>query len=258
MANTPSKEVTEFLSEKNLKVKEIYETLRGFSTRKLLKDNLDKKSGIYLILNKISGDYYIGSASTSRFYIRFANHLIHGTGSKIVKAAVKKYGLNAFAFIVLEIYSPAGGEPVDRVTNRGLLDLEDFYLKTLLPNYNILTEAGSSFGYTHTNITRIKMATSYSEERRNVIGTLNRGKSMPLDIRAKLRIAKLGKPNPFTERGYAVLCKKVKITNLDSTIWGLFESITAAAKSLNCDRKTVRIAIKKNTNLLKKYKAYYI
>jgi hypothetical protein len=37
------------------------------------------------------------------------------------------------------------------------LDLEDKYLKLLLPNYNILIEVGSSFGYKHTEINRQKM-----------------------------------------------------------------------------------------------------
>jgi len=51
---------------------------------------------------------------------------------------------------------------VTKVNNKQLLDMEDFYLKTLLPNYNILTEAGSSFGYKHTDITRLKMKQNYS------------------------------------------------------------------------------------------------
>lgn len=258
MRNENSPEVTKFLNDKNLKVFGVFETLTAEETRIKLRHDLEAKSGIYLILNKISGDYYIGSASTSKFYTRFASHLIHGTGSKVVKNSVKRHGLSAFAFIVLEIYNPNGGGPVDRETNRGLLDLEDFYLKTLLPNYNILTEAGNSFGYRHTNITRIAMSTSYSEERRRAIGALNRGKTMPEDVRAKISIAKLGKPNPLTEKGLLSLCKKVKITNLDSTVWGLFPSIKSAAKALNCDRKTVRVAIKKNTNLKAKFKAYYI
>ena len=50
--------------------------------------------------------------------------------------------------------------------NKNLLDLEDFYIKSLLPNYNILTEASSSFGYKHTEITRINMKYNYSIERR--------------------------------------------------------------------------------------------
>lgn len=42
-----------------------------------------------------------------------------------------------------------------------MLDLEDKYLKLLLPNYNILTEAGSSFGYKHTEVDRQKKNERY-------------------------------------------------------------------------------------------------
>jgi hypothetical protein len=45
------------------------------------------------------------------------------------------------------------------------LYLEDKYLKLLVPNYNILTEAGSSFGYKHTEIDRQKMKDLYSDAR---------------------------------------------------------------------------------------------
>lgn len=60
--------------------------------------------------------------------------------------ATTKYGINNFAFIVVELYP----EKINVENNKKLLDLEDFYLKCLLPNYNILTEAGSNFGYKHT------------------------------------------------------------------------------------------------------------
>ena len=39
---------------------------------------------------------------------------------------------------------------IDKKNNKKLLVIEDFYLKSLLPNYNILTEAGSSFAYIDT------------------------------------------------------------------------------------------------------------
>ena len=59
-----------------------------------------------------------------------------------------------------------------------MLDLEDKYLKLLLPNYNILTEAGSSFGYKHTEVDRQKMKDIYTDSRREMVGSLNRGKKL--------------------------------------------------------------------------------
>lgn len=161
-----SLELEKFLLEKNLNPVFIYENLSNNTIKTLLKNETRNLSGIYLILNKFTLDYYIGSASTDKLYARFINHLFNFNGSKVVKNAVKKYKISSFAFLVLELFP----EKVNKENNKKLLDLEDFYLKTLLPNYNILTEAGSRFGYKHSEITRIKMKdNNYSDERRKAI-----------------------------------------------------------------------------------------
>ena len=168
-----SEELTKFISEKNLQPVFIYEDLLDKTVKSRVLNDTRGISGIYLILNKVTLDYYIGSASTGRLHARFSNHLFNFNGSKVVKNAVKKYGVSSFAFIVLELFP----EIVNKENNKKLLDLEDFYLKSLLPNYNILTEAGSSFGYKHNETTRLNMKANYSEERRLAIGSLNKGKS---------------------------------------------------------------------------------
>ena len=130
----------------------IYEDFHIESTKNLIRKETNSLNGIYLIFNKITGNYYVGSASTNRFFARFSNNLLYFRGSKVVKLAVKKYKLKNFVFIILELFY----ETVNKENNKKLLDLEDIYLKSLLPNYNILTEAGSSFGYKHTKLSRIK------------------------------------------------------------------------------------------------------
>ena len=150
-------------------------------------------SGIYLILNKVTLDYYIGSASTGKLYAKFINDLFNFNGSKIVKNAVKKYNISSFAFIVLELFP----EIVNKENNKRLLDLEDFYLKSLLPNYNILTEACASFGYKHSEITRLNMQANYSEERRMAIGIFNEGKSLSTSAIKFIRQAALNLTKPL-------------------------------------------------------------
>lgn len=83
-----------------------------------------------MVLNKETLCYYIGSASTGKINSRFTNHLIYLIGSKIIKNSVKKYGLHNFAFIVLELFP----EIVNQENNKKLLNLEDFYIKSLLPD----------------------------------------------------------------------------------------------------------------------------
>lgn len=70
-----------------------YEKLYTHEIRNTILKDLSNLSGIYLIFNKLSGDYYIGSASTGKFYSRFSNHLLYFKGNKILKHAVRKYGL---------------------------------------------------------------------------------------------------------------------------------------------------------------------
>ncbi len=159
LKNTISNRLTEFLIEKELNPFLSYEDLQLDEVKKKISFETRNLSGVYMVLNKVTLDFYIGSASTGKIYSRFYRHLISFNGSKIVKFAVKKYKLTSFAFLILELFP----EIVTKENNNKLIALEDFYLKTLLPNYNILTEAGSSFGYKHTEITRLNMSKFYSQ-----------------------------------------------------------------------------------------------
>ena len=153
------------LSKLKIKYEAIYTNLHIKENRDKMSNDLRNKQGIYMIFNLVTENYYIGSASTNRFMSRFTKHLISLIGSKVVKNSVLKYGLSNFAFIILEYYP----DPINRDNNKLLLQLEDKYLKTLLPNYNILTEAGNSFGYKHSEEIKKKLSDIYSDERREFI-----------------------------------------------------------------------------------------
>ena len=203
-----------------------------------------------MIFNNITGDYYIGSASTNKFYSRFYRHIINLTGSKIVKLAIRKYKLKNFAFLLLELFP----EEVNKSNNKKLLDLEDLYLKSLLPNYNILTEAGNSFGYKHTEIDRIKMKTNYSDERRNLIGNLNKDKIFSDNVKSKMREKALVRtPRLFTGKAIINMKKKYRsiiLYNKDRTVYGEYNSIKIASDSINCSIKTIQKALKTESKIL--------
>lgn len=250
--------VKNFLNEKNLNPVFVYENLKNDIVKRQIVEETKGLSGIYLILNKITLSYYIGSASTGRLKTRFSNHLINFTGSKVVKNAVKKYKLDNFAFIVLELFPVI----VDRENNKKLLDLEDFYLKSLLPDYNILTEAGSSFGYKHTEVTRLKMKAEYSEERRAKIGSLNRDKKLSLDTIESIRKAAdfffkkyNRKKVVYSEEGLLNMKKNsrpVLVKEISGIVYAEYPSVTETANAFNCSVKTVQRALKGETKLLKK------
>jgi group I intron endonuclease len=241
-----------FLKDNKLEPVYLYENLHLDETRKVILENTKNLSGIYLIFNKITGDYYIGSAATNRFYARFSNHLLYFRGSKVLKNAVRKYNLSNFAFLILELFP----EVVNKENNKKLLDLEDFYLKSLLPNYNILTEAGSSFGYKHTELNRIKMRMNYSIYRRELIGKLNRNKKLSEEIILKIREKVLiRKKLSYSDQALLNMkknSKAISLYNLDRTVFGEYSSIVEAAKSINCDPKTIRRALKTDKKILKR------
>src|SRR6266705_1808518 len=240
----PSKIINIFIKDKNIKQVFTFENLEKQEIREKICKEIKHISGIYMILNKITLDYYIGSASTNRLYSRLKSNIIYLTGSKIVKLAIKKYNLSNFAFLVLEIFP----DIVTQKNNKQLLDLEDFYLKSLLPNYNILTEAGNSFGYKHTEITRINMKAKYSLERRLKIGALNRGKTLSKETVEILRkVALIRKPYIYSEQGKLNSKKKSKpllVFNLNGTLYGEYNSITEASISLKCSLKTINRCLK--------------
>jgi NUMOD1 domain len=57
-------------------------------------------------------------------------------------------------------------------------------------------------------------------------------------------------PNPEEATGEGGA--NVKIYNLNYTVYGEYPSITVASKSLNCNEKTIRKALKTEKKLLKK------
>jgi group I intron endonuclease len=228
----------------------IFENLDLENIRKQILNETKGLSGIYMIVNKITKDYYIGSAATNRFYGRFSNHLIYFRGSKIVKSAVKKYGLSNFAFIILDLYPNI----VTKENNKELLNLEDKYLKLLLPNYNILTEAGSSFGYKHTEVDRQKMKDGFNNVRREMISSLNQDKKLSLETIDKMRKKALNKPSMSNKIKNKCITntRPVVLYNLNGTVYGEYSTILDAANSINCNEKTIRRALKTKKGLVKR------
>lgn len=239
----------------------IFENLNSEDDKKLILNKIKGLSGIYMIVNKTTKDYYIGSAATNKFYAKFSNHLIYLKGSKIVKLAVKKYDLKNFAFIILELYPNI----VTKENNKELLDLEDKYLKLLLPNYNILTEAGSSFGYKHTEVNRQRLKDIY-KAREVMIANFNRREKISDETIEKLREKGLNRPiipiaeDTKTKRKYITDTRRSLILyNLNGTVYGKYETIFDLAESINCKEKTILRALKTKKGLVKKqWKVKYL
>lgn len=240
----------EIIKELNINPVYAFENLSSEEVRKQILHKTRGLSGIYMIMNKTTSDFYIGSASTNRFYSRFSRHLIYFLGSKIVKHAVKKYKLENFAFLILELFP----EIVNQINNKKLMELEDKYLKLLLPDYNILTEAGSSFGYKHTETVRQKMKDIYSDERRKKIGDLNRGKKLSQETIELMREKALERlpMSDEVKKKCVVNTRSVILYNLNNTVYGTFATVKDAANAINCNEKTIHRSLQTPKKIVKR------
>lgn len=180
--------------------------LQDLYLKKDRKTALNNLAGTYILFCQNSGKYYVGSSSclVKRIgsYITYEANLKQSRNSLILKALLK-YGLNSFTLLVLPIKDPS---------KINLLKLEQELIDALLPEYNILTVAGSSLGFKHSLETRsllstLKQGSSLSEETKAKLSELGKGegnaffgKKHALETLAKMSEAKMGELNPMFGR----------------------------------------------------------
>lgn len=138
----------------------------------------EMRSGIYFILNRESGKYYIGSAKN--FRVRWKQHLRELKNgdhhSTHLQNAWNKYDPQSFSFGILE-----------ECAEENLLEREQFYLDTMKPwdttiGYNISKTAGSCLGVKRSTETKQKMSDSrkgkrFSQETREKMSEAHKGKT---------------------------------------------------------------------------------
>lgn len=229
----------------------IYKDLHLITTQLQIKDQNRHKAAIYCIFNYITGEKYIGSASSNRINTRFRNHCIHGTGSNKVREAINKYGLENFNFLILEYYSGLVLKENLKKSHLNLLALENKWINFYSPEYNILKEATSSFGYKHSIETKNKMKENYSEERKMRIGLLNKNKKLSEDHKSLL--SKAASERYLTQRTlWKLLAEKASkpvILYLKDgiTLHSKYASIRTMAKYFGCCNKTINKSLKNNS-----------
>jgi group I intron endonuclease len=152
-------------------------------------------TGIYKILNRISGNFYIGSSSTC-IKQRWASHksaLKHKKHhSPALQNAYNKYGISYFDFIVIELCSP------DDCIFR-----EQAYLDLLNPEYNCCKIAGSTKGVRASEYQKAKAREIHKGNKYN-LGKKHTKESV--DKRNATRKL-MGYPGPMTGRNHSEVTK---------------------------------------------------
>jgi group I intron endonuclease len=189
----------------------------------ILLDNKNK-SGIYKWENKISGEFYIGSAvDLNKRMLEYyrESYITHPSrGKSIICFALVKYGYSNFSLSILEYCDR------DQVISR-----EQFYLDLLNPSYNILKYAYSSEGYKHTLEAIQKMSLAkkgkFTKEDNSFYGKTHTEEVKELMSQAALKRIK---PNN---------AKPVFLKDLNNNIIGDFQSMTELSLYLKADKATL-------------------
>ena len=153
-------------------------------------------SGIYQITNTVNGKRYIGSAvdlgqrwAIHRFDLRHGKH-----GNQILQRSYNKHGEAAFEF-----------EPIELVPDKdNLLAVEQHYLDTIKPEYNICKVAGSHLGVKRSpescaRISAAKMGHTYSDESKEKISAALKGFKHSNETKARMQEAQKKRRHGGTE-----------------------------------------------------------
>ena len=200
---------------------------------KIINENKGK-SGIYRWVHKNTGKSYIGSST--KLDVRFRTYYAKSHLSNIKRAksiicnSLFKYGYAAFRLEILE-YCP----------KNNLIEREQFYLDSFMPEYNILKTAGSLLGFKHMEYSKnlIKKAAIKryaSEEERNIKRKARLGLKLP---RTTIENIALNHP----------LRQPVLLYNPETGDRKEFSSMSQAGLYLNVARITIKNHIKNNTPL---------
>lgn len=135
------------------------------SSKKYIYKQLRGKSGVYLFINNITGDLYVGSSLV--LSKRMTSHFYHANSNKdtkiVISRAMRKYKLENFSLAIIEFCA----------SNIFVCsDLEQKWIDYYKPRYNVLKIAGSSSGFRHSIDTINKLKQLFKKENHPKYGSV--------------------------------------------------------------------------------------
>jgi len=167
------------------------------------------KCGVYMWTNNLNGKKYVGSSIhlRRRFLEYFNTNYLLREYSMIICAALLKYGYSNFSLEILEFCKKE-----DTITR------ENYYLKLLKPEYNIVQIAGSPPRAEYTQDIRDKISNSLKEYFKD--------------------------PKALINHSLGQVGHKIIVTDIILDIKTSYHAINAAAKALGIDKRHISHAIK--------------
>jgi len=228
------------------------------------------KSGIYCLINLITGVSYVGSAVdlTRRLRYYFSPKFLEKEilkNNSIIYRALLKYGYSNFRLEILEYCD-----------KKSLISREQYYIDILKPEYNICLKAGSSLGRVTREETRSKLRNAWLKRLfakskdstliefliKSIEDKLNKSRLKIIKLENEFRNIKLLKDSKvsFTTRMKILASTKtsqtVFITDINKGVTTKYPSARRAAEAINVSNSTIMNKLKgKNT---KSYKNIYI
>lgn len=162
------------------------------------------RSGVYQIMNEVNGKSYVGSSKdiNNRWSCWKRNFTLPMNYKSLLKAAVQKYGIENFTFIILEECAP---------TKEALEALENHYLQQIKPAYNIIEQSYAPTGrkHPHSEDTKAKIRAKRAlqtnvRQKGYKMSQPAWNKGLPSPHRGKTRPAEVGAKISQTMMGHAV------------------------------------------------------
>lgn len=206
----------------------------------LILENNKGKTGIYRWINMTNSKCYVGSAIDlrTRFWVYFSKTRLMDSKMPIYKAIIK-YGYVNFKLQILEYCEL-----------KDLLVKEQYYINHLKPEYNILSVAGNSSGYKHTESTmaKFKLRMASDKTRANLAEAAS-GRILSKEAKTKISMARTGTilsnetKTKLSNIGAEIKGVPVKITNIVTGEVKQYSTLTLAGIDLGVSRTAVKKAV---------------
>ncbi len=222
--------------------------------------------GIYKITNIINNKFYIGSSiNIFKRWLEHKDALIRNVHHcTYLQNSVNKYGIDNFIFEILEeLIFPEGYER--SLIREHLIQREQYYLDSLVPDYNFYKIADSPKGYKDSLQTLKKKSISQlknwnnNEIRRSQVSKANKNKIISEETRAKISMRNKDKPKSEEHR------KKIGLANakaiLQYSIEGIFiqefPTLTKASREIGVSIASISSALNRKNGTSGKFKWKY-